>query len=360
MAENEGQEKTEQPTGKKLQDAREKGQVAKSQEINSFAIFTFGLLLIFATRQFMGDLLSELAITVFSQLDTLTISIDLIQSFATKGFYKYVLILFPIFLGLVIIAIGASASQVGIKMSLKAMEPKFSKLNPIKGIKEKFFSSRSFVEAAKSIVKLIIIGIFIYSVLNKFFFESVSLVNYTVPEIVDFMLDYAIAFLWQISLAFAVIAIADFIFQKYKFKKDMMMTKQEVKEEGKQTEGSPEIKSRIKKEQFLAAKKRMMAEVPNADVVITNPTHFAVALKYDMDREAAPKVVAKGVDTLAQRIKAIAAENNVPIHENKVLARALYKHCDVGETIPEKLFHAVAQILAFIYQAKDKKSKSIV
>jgi flagellar biosynthetic protein FlhB len=355
MAENDGQEKTEQPTGKKLEDAREKGQVAKSMEINSFAIFTSGLLIIFAAHQFMGDLLGDLAITIFTQLDTLTIDQNLIQIFASKGFLKYVLILFPIFLGLVIIAVAASASQVGIKISLKAMEPKFSKLNPLKGIKEKFFSSRSFVEAAKSIVKLIIIGVFIYNVLEKFFLQSVSLVSFTIPEIVDFMIESAISFLWQISLAFAVIAIADFVFQKYKFKKDMMMTKHEVKEEGKQTEGSPEIKSRIKKEQMLAAKKRMMSEIPNADVVITNPTHYAVALKYDMDNESAPKVVAKGVDTLAQRIKKIAAEHDVPIHENKVLARALYKYCDVGDSIPEKLFHAVAQILAFIYQSKNEK-----
>jgi flagellar biosynthetic protein FlhB len=329
-------------------------------EINSFAIFTFGLLLIYASHKFMGNLLSELAVTIFTQLDTLTVSVDLIQSFAAKGFLKYTLILFPIFLGLVIVAFGASASQVGVKISSKAMKPKFSKLNPIKGMKEKFFSSRSFVEAAKSIVKLAIIGVFAYIVLKKFFFESVSLVGLTINEIIEFMMDSAISFLWQISLAFAVIAGADFIFQKYKFKKDMMMTKQEIKEENKQMEGSPEIKSRIKKEQFLAAKKRMMAEVPNADVVITNPTHYAVAIKYDIDKEAAPKVIAKGVDTLAQRIKKIAAENNVPIHENKELARALYKYCDVGETIPEKLFHAVAQILAIIYQANNKKSKSII
>jgi flagellar biosynthetic protein FlhB len=175
------------------------------------------------------------------------------------------------------------------------------------------------------------------------------------------MLASAFSLIWKITLLFVVIAAVDFIFQKFKFKKEMMMTKQEVKEEYKQQEGDPQIKSRIRKQMMSMARKRMMKDIPKADVVITNPTHFAIALKYEMNKDAAPRVLAKGMDELAQRIKKIATENNVPLYEDRELARALYKSAEVGDLIPAKLFKAVAQILAYIYQMKKlKKRRSIV
>ena len=360
MAEKDGQEKTEQPTQKKLQDARKDGQVAKSMEVNSFALFTFGLLLIIALQGMMGEYISKLSRHIFSHLSFLDINQRLLRDYISDGYIFYVLVLGPVFGGLVIIALAASFAQIGLKFSLKAIKPKFSKLNPAKGLKEKLFSSRTAVELVKTIAKLMLVGIFVYVILSALISQTTMLMDLAIVEIVDFLSDSAASFLIKIALAFAIIAAADFAFQKYKFKQDMMMTKQEIKEENKQSEGSPEIKSRIKKEQFQAARRRMMKELPEADVVITNPTHFAVALKYKMGSDGAPKVIAKGVDTLAFKIREIAEKHNIPIHEDPPLARALYKMCDIGDDIPEELFKAVAKILAFIFRKRNAKRKSIV
>ena len=251
--------------------------------------------------------------------------------------------------------------QVGFKFTPKALSPKFDKLDPMKGLKNTFFSSRPFFESSKSIIKLAAIGGFTYIVLVDDIKRSIGLVQLTIPEITDFMLITSFSLLWKISIIFAVIASIDFAYQRYKHKDQLMMSHQEIKEEFKQTEGDPMIKSRIKGQQFAMARKRMMKDVPKADVVITNPTHYAVAIKYEMGAGKAPKVIAKGVDLIAQKIKLIAAENNIPIHEDIQLARALYKTCDIGDEIPENLYKAVAQILAYIFQMKrTKKKKSIV
>ncbi len=361
MAEKDGQEKTEQPSSKKLTEGREEGQVARSVEINSFAIFTSGLLLVYMTQSFLGSQISNFTKQIFGSLDVLNITRANFEIYATEGFTFYLITLGPIFIGLVVIALAASISQVGFKISGKALQPKFSKLNPLNGIKNIFFSSRSLVEVAKSLLKLVIIGLFAYIVLKDFVQDSTALVEFTISEILKFMIDAAYTLLWKIALLYAILAGLDFIFQKYKFKQEMMMTKQEVKEENKQSEGDPQLKARIKKAQFAASKNRMMQDVPKADVVITNPTHFAIALKYDMNKDAAPMILAKGMDAVAQKIKAVAAENNIPMHEDRELARALYKSCNVGDQIPAALFKAVAQILAYVFQLKNsKKKKSIV
>lgn len=360
MAEVEGQEKTEQPTAKKLSDGRKKGQVGKSQELNSLAVFATGLLLVFITQQLLSGNLGKLTVGIFDSLDILTINRDNTQEIFIGWFYSFISIIGPVLAGVFFAALIAGISQVGLKFGWQVFQPKLSKFNPIKGVKNLFFSSRSFVELLKSVAKFIIVGGFTYIVLDDLIMESTQLVNLTVSETVDFMIDASISLIWKISLIYVVIAAVDFIFQKYKFKKDMMMTKQEVKEENKQSEGDPLIKSRIKRAQVQLSTNRMIQELPKADVVITNPTHFAVALKYDMEKDSAPKVIAKGVDQLAQRIKKIAAENDIPLHEDRELARALYKMCDVGESIPENLFKAVAQILAYVYQLKNNYKKKFI
>lgn len=360
MAEKDGQEKTEQPSGKKLTDSRDEGQVAKSTEINSFGVFTTGLLMAFLTQNFLSSRLSEFSINIFKSLDNINMSTEVFRNFMKDTLLFYMITLLPVLGAVFVIAFIVNVAQVGFKISPKALMPKFSKMNPINGIKKLLFSSRSVVELLKSLAKLIIIGWFTYIVVSKFVLSSGRLVELTVPEIVKFMMDSAFSLLWKIALVYVIIAAVDFIFQKHKFKQDMMMTKQEVKEETKQTEGDPAIKSRIKRMQFQSAKNRMMQNVPKADVIITNPTHYAIALKYDVGVNAAPKVLAKGVDELAQRIKAIGKENDVPLHENRELARALYKACDIGDEIPASLFKAVAQILAYIYQLKSNPIKKII
>ncbi|MBS3946643.1 MAG: flagellar biosynthesis protein FlhB [Melioribacter sp.] len=360
MAEFDGQEKTEDPTSKKLIDARNKGQVAKSVEINSLAVFGFGLLLIFLTKNYTGKLLGQFTKEIFSSLNTLEMSKAVIQTYAIKWALFFFSFMIPIIGGIVVIALVSNIAQIGFKFAPKAFKLDLSRFNPFSGIKRIFFSSRSYVELLKSVLKLVVISLFTYFIIKKLIDDTTYLIDLSIEDTVQFMFDSAFTLVWKIILFFAVIASIDFIFQKYKFKKQMMMTKTEVKEEYKQLEGDPQIKSRIRKQMLLSARSRMMKDIPTADVVITNPTHVAVALKYDMKKDAAPKVVAKGLDDLAQRIKKIAAENNVPLHEDVELARALYKACDVGDFIPAKMFKAVAQILAYLFQLKKIKKKSII
>ncbi len=360
MAETDGQEKTEQPTGKKLEDSRKEGKVAKSTEVNAFAIFTSGLLMVYFTQSYLSSRISDFSIKIFNNLDVLNINKDMIQSFTKDTLFFFLITLAPILIVLFVVSLVANIAQVGLKFSPKALKPELSRFNPFTGMKKVFFSSGSLVELAKSLLKLVLIGGFTYSMLSGFIKGSSILVELTIPEIVKYMVQSSFSLLWKISLLYTVIAAVDFVFQKKKFIKDMMMTKQEVKEENRQSEGDPQIKSRIRRLQYAAAKNRMMQNVPKADVVITNPTHFAVALKYDVIKSSAPKVVAKGVDELAQKIKEVARENDVPIHEDRELARALYRICNIGDEIPSTLFKAVAQVLAYIYQLKNKKKKAIV
>jgi len=360
MAEQDGQEKTEQATGKKLSDTREKGQAPKSQELNSLAVFTTGLMVLFYTKDYVGMKLWTMSTYIFSSLDKLELSANILSIYIFKGAMFFLSTVFPVLLGIVIISLAVGYGQVGFKITPKAIQPKFNKLNPITGFKNSFLSSRPLVELLKSVAKLGIVGIFSYFILEDMVLNSIGLVNFTIAEIVDFMLDNSVEFLWRVSLVYLVIAFSDFAYQKKKFLKDQKMTKQEVKEENKQTEGDPLVKSQIKGKQMELARNRMMQDIPTADVVITNPTHFAVALKYEIGKTVAPKVVAKGKDLLAQRIKAIAKENNVPMHEDVQLARALYKTCDVGREIPENLFKAVAQILAYIFKIKEEKKRNSI
>ncbi len=359
MASSEGQEKTEQPTSKKLNDSREEGQVAKSQEMSSFAVFSGGFFILFFFKSFLAEQIGDMAKYIFNSLDILTLNINIIQVYFLKAMGFFVITMSPVLLGLVVVGFVSNVGQIGFKVSLKALKPKMSKFNILKGIQRIFFSSRSLVEVSKSLAKLLVIGLFTYWVLDDLIKDAVLLIDHSVQEIVVFMIESSIDLIWQLALVFAVIAAADFIFQRYKHNKDLMMSKQEIKDESKQTDGDPEVKARIKSIQFESARKRMMQDVPNADVVITNPTHFAIALKYDPLTSGAPKVLAKGMDSLAQKIKQIATENGVPLHENRELARALYKVTDVGDEIPAELFQAVAQILAHIFKLRSSR-KSIV
>lgn len=358
---DDGTDKTEEPTSKKLSDARDEGRVAKSMEINSLAVFASGLIMLFITKNSLGEKFSKFTIDLFSSLDTIDLSKTMLQTYFIKWALFFFSMTAPVILVIMVVSLISNIAQVGFKFSSKVLMPKLSRFNVFANAKNMLFSSRSLVEVLKSVMKLVIIAVFTYSILSKLVEDSFQLADLSVEDTVAFMVDASFSLIWKIALFYALIAGADFVFQRMKFKKEMMMTKQEVKDEHKQADGDPEIKQRIRKQMFKMAFKRMMKDVPSADVVITNPTHFAVAIKYEMSKDGAPKVVAKGMDELAQKIKKIAAENNVPLHEDVQLARALYKSCEIGDEIPAKLFKAVAQILAYIYQMKNlKKRRSIV
>jgi flagellar biosynthetic protein FlhB len=259
----------------------------------------------------------------------------------------------PVVLGLMILGTLANAAQVGFHFYWEILTPKFHKFNPISGIQRLLFSKHSAVEVAKNVFKIAIIGMVAYIAVKAMIEDAVGLMDGDAATVVGFMTKSAASAATKMGLAFLVVAGLDYAFQRYEHEETLKMTKPEVKEEGKMAEGDPLIKGRIRSIQRQIAYKRMMTEVPKADVVVTNPTHVAVALKYDAAKMNAPKVIAKGAELIAKRIKDIALQHNIPIVEDRMLARTLYRTVDAGHEVPEKLFQAVAQVLAYIYRMKN-------
>ncbi|MBP5383831.1 MAG: flagellar biosynthesis protein FlhB [Lachnospiraceae bacterium] len=352
-----GGEKTEPATDKKLSDARKEGQVAKSKEIST----AIGLLALFITLKIwagsMGRQFIENFSYMYSQIADYTKLIEgkiNVRDFCillNTALLRIILILLPI-MGIGLVAgFVIELVQVKWKPTAKPLKPKGSKLNPIKGVK-RIFSKDKLVELLKSLIKLAMIGYVVYSTLSEQIGVLFLLYDMKLIDAIQTFGGMAINLGLKISAFYAIIGLADYGYQKWKFKEDMKMTKQEVKDEWKNAEGDPEIKSRQKARMREASRRRMMAAVPQADVVITNPTHFAVALKYDPDKFDAPFVVAKGEDFLAMRIREEAYANDVDVVENKPLARMLYYNVELGAQIPPELYSTVAEILAVIYNRR--------
>jgi len=266
---------------------------------------------------------------------------------------SFMVIVLPMMASVLVVAVLSNVMQVGILFSWKAMAPKFSKLNPLKGL-ERLFSKQSFMELFKSLAKLVIVGTIAYWTVKGEMDRFITLGDLEVSGIGLYILKVMLKIFFRVSIAMIILAVIDYAFQKWQYMEKLKMTKQEVKEEHKQTEGDPAVKSRIRKVQHEVARRRMMQEVPNADVVVTNPIHLAVAIKYDRLGMGAPQVVAKGAELIADRIKALAKENDVPVVENKLLARDLYKNVEIGEEIPSVFYQAVAEVLAYVYKLKGK------
>ena len=354
-----GGEKTEEPTAKKLEDARKEGQVAKSREIAN----GLGILALFLVLQLwvgnMGKSFLELFGLIYGEIpDTVALIGGSVPDTAMSRLFQYALILvmkivLPVFLVGFAVAFVSDYVQVKWKPTAKPLRPKFSKLNPVSGFK-KIFSGNAIVELLKSIGKIGIIAYVSYSFLKDKGEELFLLYDLELMPAVILIGDTVIGLGVRIAVVYMILALADFAYQKYKFHKDMKMTKQEVKEEYKNQEGNPEIKGKIRQRMREVSQRRMMQSLPQADVVITNPTHYAVAIKYDPDESPAPVVLAKGEDFLAQKIKEVAKEHDIEIVENKPLARMLYANVDIGEQIPPELYQAVAEVLAFVYHAKGR------
>ena len=354
--EGEGGEKTEEPTQKKLEDARKEGQVAKSQELaGSFSLLALFILLKFITGH-MASQFAELfgfAYKKFTYFTRLPSYFDFTEQYTglVSFFLIRCFIIAAPFLGAAfVIAFAADIAQVGWKPTSKPLQPKLSKLNPINGIK-RIFSVQKLVELLKSILKIAVMGYIIYNDFKGSLGVIFSLYGMSVMDAVIFSGNLLINTGLKIAALFVVIAFGDFAFQKWKFHRDMKMTKQEVKEEYKSTEGDPQIKSKIRQRMQEASRRRMMSNLPKADVVITNPTHFAVALAYDKAVAQAPYIVAKGADYTAAKIRESAKELGIQIVENKPLARALYANTEIGDEIPPELYVPVAEILAVVLRA---------
>lgn len=353
-----GGEKTEPATPKKLEKAREEGQVAKSQDINTavLLIILFGSLKIFGG--YMLDRIQTVFYTLYGNISdyaTEEFNASRVMSLMQYGMGEILWIILPIIALGVIGAFVANVVQVKWKVTGKPLRPKFSKLNPITGFK-RFFSKDKLMELLKAILKLSVLFYVVYSSLQNEWGMIVNIYQLDLWPALTMIVDLVLNISFKICVVFLALAFVDWYYQKRKFRTDMKMTKQEVKDEYKNAEGNPQIKGQIRRKMQEASRRRMMQALPEADVVITNPTHLAVALKYDREAAEAPVVIAKGADFLAQKIKDTARENQIEIVENKPLARMLYHNVEIGDQIPPELYQVVAEILAYVYERQGKVS----
>jgi flagellar biosynthetic protein FlhB len=347
-----GGEKTEAPSAKRREDFRKKGQIAQSKEVQTASLFTIILLFwIFYLPTFWNGL-SELLFFTWQTSGSYEITPASTITLATFLLQKLGLLIAPLFLLVLIIGFFSSVFQFGWLLTAKPLIPDFSKLNPLTGA-ARFFSKKSFIEVVKSLVKVVLVGWIAYSTVLDNFAEALTLVDTPVITTISYLGRVSIIILAKICAVLILIAFLDFLFVKWELEEKMKMTKQEVKEEFKESEGDPHIKAQIRSIQQAMARKRMMAEVPKADVIVTNPTHISVAIRYDAKEMAAPIVIAKGADLVAMKIRELAREHRIAIIENPPVARLLHR-LDLGEHIPEDLFKVVAEILAHVYSLKGK------
>lgn len=321
-----------------------------SKEIISVStlIISFFMLMLFSNRivLYAGEFMIHCIDLIKTPLGHVTEEIDDLRSL---GIHVLVGTVIPMILATVACAVVATFAQTRLLVATELLKPKFSRINPIEGFK-KLFSLKNVIEALKGIMKITILLVLIYSSLRDMFLESSKYLYVEIPASVQHIFSVGKGMVYRIILAFVVVAAADYLYQWWQFEKDMRMSKQEIKEEYKQTEGDPQIKGKIRDIQRQRARMRMMQQIPQADVVIRNPTHYAVALRYDTERDNAPVVLAKGQDELAMRIVRKAEEHNITVVENVPLARALYAQVELDQEIPPELYGAVAEVLVYIFK----------
>ncbi len=351
MADGESGERTEQATGKRRQEARDKGQVARSQEVTGALLLITGMTVLVGSSGHFVRVLGRNAIYLFSQAPVLAPGNAYNLRVLMAGNMEVMAsALAPLLLAVILAAVGANVMQVGFHASGESMKFSASTLNPIEGMK-KFFKKTVYFELAKNVLKISIIGLLAYWTIHGLVGSLMSSGLLPLPAVVALGKGAFIKLMFRLLAFAALLGLIDWVWQKRQYEENLKMSKQEVKQEHKDIEGDPQIRARIKSMQFEMARKRMLADVPTADVVVTNPTHFAVALKYNPG-DPAPVVVAKGADSLAAKIKEIARKSRVPIMENKPLARSLYRQVEVGQSVPDSLFQAVAEVLAYVYRLK--------
>lgn len=349
------EDKTEEATPRKKRDARKKGQVAKSKDVPLALTLLTSTLVISILGAYVGNNLKSLMIYYLKDGITQDVNLLNLNSNSINLVLKFLLTFLPIVLPLTVVGVFANYIQTGFLLTSEPLKPKLSKLNPLNGFK-RIFSSRTAVELLKDIGIVSIVGYVAYNFVKDNYIKILNVGNLSINSLGSVIGDLVISIFTKITIIMVILALADYIYQRYMYNKDLKMTKQEVKEEFKQDEGDPQIKSKIKQKQREFATRRMMQSVPDATVVVTNPTHLAVALKYEEGRSEAPIVVAKGSDYVALKIKEIAKKNEVPVIENKPLARLLYSEVDIDSEIPVNMYQAVAEILALVLKLKKKKT----
>ncbi len=349
------QEKTEKATPRRRQKARERGQVFSSRELNSALVLLTG----FLSFRIFGENIVENIIMFFNYVLTELINkedmfnLRGIKAVLNKTLFFAGKTLLPIALSVSGICILSNYLQVGFVLSFEPIAPKLERINPIQGF-SRIFSRRSLLELIKSIIKILIIAYVVYTAINKYKNLFPLMLDMNLPEVIELILNIVFEMGIKATLTLFIMSIFDYLYQWREYETSLMMSKQDIKEEHKEVEGNPQIKSRIRQIQRQMTRSRMMRDVEKAEVVITNPTHYAIALAYNASLHTAPIVIAKGANKLAERIKEIAIEKKVPIVENKVLAQTLYRTVEIGDLIPEQLYNAVAEVLAFVYSLKER------
>lgn len=353
---DEDQEKTEEATQTRKEDFRKRGQVAQSREFASalFLLVAAGAI-VMLSKFFFGQLSEMFNFAFGADMVAAVRNGDVTVALKMAG-GKLMFLLAPVLGIALIVGVGSSVVQIGFMTVEDAISPNIEKINPLEGFK-RIFSLRAVMEAVKALLKLILIGFIVLMIVKAEIIHLPSMMQFNAEQLVHYLGEVTVRLLGGIGMAMVVLSAGDYFFQRWDLDKKMMMTKQEIKEEHKQREGDPLIKSRIRRVQREMANRRMMEKVPEADVIVTNPTHIAVALKYSANLPA-PQLIAKGGDLIAERIKEIARENNIPIVENKPLARTIFKTMKLGQVIPRELFVAVAEVLSYVYKLRRKAKRS--
>jgi flagellar biosynthetic protein FlhB len=353
MASDDDSQKTEDPTGRKVQDARDSGQVAKSQEVNNLLMI---LALTISVLMFGGSMARDVVNMSLPFIETPDMVPTDIGHLTTMGWKLLGLILVagaaPLVLSL-LAAFGAGYLQFGLLFSSDGLMPSLEKISPMAGLK-RIFSTRSLADFLKGLLKIAIVGGIVYAVITPSVGDLHKLIGMEINQLLGVIVDLMDRLLFTVFAAMVVITCFDVFYQRYEHIKGLRMSRQEIKDEMRESEGDPMVKGRLRQLRMERARKRMMAEVPKADVVVTNPTHYAVALKYDAQMSS-PKVVAKGVDKVAQKIREIAKENDVPVVENPPLARGLYASVEIDQEVPQEFYKAVAEVIGYIYKLKKKR-----
>ncbi len=356
MSDDSFQEKTEQPTPRRRQELREKGEVAKSRELPSVAVLLASLISLTLFGSYMYSHVHFIMKGSFALPLLDDLSIPSFMRFAQEIITHFILILIPLLAAIFVVAILSNIMQVGFILSAESLMPKLSKIDPIKGC-GRLFSKNALMELVKSLLKLIIVGAVAYYTIKGEMQNVSTLGRMGLNAIAYYILTGFFKIFIKCTLAMIFIVVIDYAYQRWEFENRIKMSKQEVKDEFKKAEGDPLVKSRIRSIQMQMARRRMMQAVPEADVVVTNPIHLAVALKYDSNTMNAPQVIAKGAGKIAEKIRELAKENDIPVVEKKELAQSLYKLTEIGQEISPSLYQAVAEVLAYIYKLKGKLTK---
>jgi flagellar biosynthetic protein FlhB len=342
-------EKTEKATGKRLEEALNKGQVARSPEVQTVFVMGGALLALGLTGREMWGVMAESCISTFSHLHDTAITLDAMQGYAIAGALVLGHCVWPLMAATITGGLLAGGIQTRFRTSSEALAVNWERLNPVEGFK-RLFSLRSTVATGLGIVKLSVVITLCYNVIQKILTDPIFYSSVDVARIAAFMADSSFKIILQVGVSLIVLAAVDYSYKFWQTNEDLKMTKEEVKEETKSTEGDPTMKARLRRRRQSMSKRKMLAEVPKADVVVVNPTHIAIALRYDRKTMKAPKIVAKGIRLNALQIRQIAEEHQVPVVENQPLARLMFKYGRVGGEIPAQLYAAVAEILAWVYR----------